>query len=219
MRNSSPVKKIATRTRRSTASVTHPTDAARPSACGVMRVPAGRITESRRISAPCRVIYSPGAGGCANETPASPAALAISCMTTVSAPGGTVAPVKKDARGRAFGERFGCVTRRNALQHRQDDGRVFARVGEIGGADRVAVHRTGVHRRDVKRRHDGFGEHAVRGVERIDAFVLGHTASSRMPSASAVASIGGREVAAGVDGLSGFVRDARRMRDKSKQTL
>jgi hypothetical protein len=48
------------------------------------------------MSAPCRVIHSPAGGACANVTPPS-AGFAISCITMVSAPGGTVAPVNTRA--------------------------------------------------------------------------------------------------------------------------
>jgi hypothetical protein len=58
------VKNTATRIRRTTGNCAQPTDAASPSACGVSRVPAGRITESWRMSSPCAAIHSPAFGVC-----------------------------------------------------------------------------------------------------------------------------------------------------------
>ncbi|MNL08604.1 hypothetical protein D3C87_1293310 [compost metagenome] len=60
--SSSPVKNTATRTRRTTSSLACPTEAASPSACGVSRVPAGRISAPASMSSPARRIHSPEAG-------------------------------------------------------------------------------------------------------------------------------------------------------------
>ncbi|MCY1228139.1 hypothetical protein D9M72_404370 [compost metagenome] len=94
--SSSPVKNTATRTRRTTSSFAWPTDAASPSACGVSRVPAGRITLPASISSPARRTHSPDCGTWLTIT-SSPSAVHCSCITTASAPGGINPPVKMRA--------------------------------------------------------------------------------------------------------------------------
>ena len=94
--SSEPVENTATLTRRCTGSRASPTDAASATACGVRRSPAGSTRAPRAMSSPMRRTASPTRGTVLTTT-SLPACSHSSCITTVSAPGGSGAPVKMRA--------------------------------------------------------------------------------------------------------------------------
>ena len=105
---SSPVEKIATLSRRKTASPVRPTEAARPISCGLSARPALRMVVPAAMSSPALRRLAPRLipGG---MTTASPSARQSSCISTVSGPGGMGAPVKmRTASPRRAGRPSGC---------------------------------------------------------------------------------------------------------------
>ncbi len=195
--SSSPVENSATRGRRTTGSSAAPTDAARPSACGVRRAPRCSTALPRRTSSPRRRIHCAvlrqhvRRARCPGPSPGNGLALLLH-HDGVGARRHLAAG--EDARRRARLQRLAGHAGRDALRHRQH--RAGGR--HVGRVQRVAVHRRVVLGRHVQRRQHLGRQHAAQRVEGGHRLGLrdgvrrgaGHQAGQRLVQAQQRAGVG-----------------------------
>jgi hypothetical protein len=171
-----------------TVSVAAPTDAARPSACGVSRLPGSSTVAPCGTSSPRRRIHWPGCGTVLTRTRPGPRRPGLALLLHHHR-GRRRRHLRagEDARRRAARQRLADHAGRDALRHRQHG----AGGRHVGGVQRIAVHRGVVLGRHVQR--DTTGAASTRPsaskVETVSVSVIGCATAPASRRASASSSV------------------------------